>query len=144
MTSEERANRAAELALTKKAENVITMELRGLTSTCDFFVIATGTSDVQVKAIADAIGDGLTEVGEKPWHVEGYEGKRWILLDYVDVVVHALKPGVRDYYQLERLWADARTLVVDPDHLRREDFRRRHPDLATPGPAATGGLAGEA
>jgi ribosome-associated protein len=107
MTSEERANRAAELALTKKAENVITMELRGLTSTCDFFVIATGTSDVQVKAIADAIADGLTEVGEKSWHVEGYEGKRWILLDYVDVVVHVFDEETRDYYQLERLWGDA-------------------------------------
>jgi ribosome-associated protein len=107
MTSEERANRAAEFALTKKAENVLSMELRGLTSTCDFFVIATGTSDVQVRAIADAISDGLTELGEKPWHVEGYEGRRWILLDYVDVVVHVFDEETRDYYQLERLWGDA-------------------------------------
>jgi ribosome-associated protein len=107
MTSEERASRAAELALTKKAENVLSMELKGLTSTCDFFVIATGTSDVQVKAIADAISRGLTELGEKPWHVEGYEGKRWILLDYVDVVVHVFDEETRDYYQLERLWGDA-------------------------------------
>ena len=107
-TSEERSALAAELALTKKAESVISMDLRGLTSTCDFFVIASGTSDVQVKAIADAIKDGLTDDGEKPWHVEGYEGKRWVLLDYVDVVVHVFDEETRDYYQLERLWGDAK------------------------------------
>jgi ribosome-associated protein len=116
MTSEERAVRTAELALTKKAESVISMDLRGLTSTCDFFVIATGTSDVQVKAIADAIKNGMTDEGEKAWHVEGYEGKRWILLDYVDVVVHVFDEETRDYYQLERLWGDAqqRTFEDEP------------------------------
>lgn len=108
-TSEERASLAAELALSKKAENVIAMDLSKLTSTCDFFVIANGTSDVQVRAIADAIVEGLGEEGEKPWHVEGYEGKRWILLDYVDVVVHVFDEETRDYYQLEMLWGDAKT-----------------------------------
>jgi ribosome-associated protein len=107
LKAEERVSRTAELALSKKAENVISMKLKGLTSTCDYFVIATGTSDVQVKAIADAIVDGLMDVGEKPWHVEGSEGKRWILLDYVDVVVHVFNEEARDYYQLERLWGDA-------------------------------------
>lgn len=120
MTSEERATRAAELALTKKAENVVSMELKKLTSTCDYFVIASGTSDVQVKAIADAIVEGLKETGEKPWHVEGYEGKRWILLDYVDVVVHVFDEETRDYYQLERLWGDAPT----------EEFRDEQPEGA--------------
>lgn len=107
-TSEERAVRAAEFALSKKAEDVITMDLRGLTTTCDFFVICSGTSDIQVKAIADAIDHGLAAEDEKPWHVEGYEGKRWILLDYVDVVVHVFDRDTRDYYQLERLWGDAK------------------------------------
>jgi ribosome-associated protein len=107
-TSKARAGRAAEFALTKKAENVITMDLRGLTSTCDFFVICSGTSDVQVRAIADAIKDGLAGEGERPWHVEGYEGRRWVLLDYVDVVVHVFDVETRDYYQLERLWGDAK------------------------------------
>jgi ribosome-associated protein len=115
MTPEERAERTAELALTKKAESVLSMDLRGLTSTCDFFVIATGTSDVQVKAIADAIRDGMTEVDEKPWHVEGYEGKRWILLDYVDVVVHVFDEETRDYYQLERLWGDAKMRTFEDE-----------------------------
>ena len=108
MTSQELAVRTAEFALTKKAENVISMDLRGLTSTCDFFVICSGTSGIQVKAIADAIKDGLTDEGEKPWHVEGAAGKRWILLDFVDVVVHVFDVEMRDYYQLERLWGDAK------------------------------------
>ncbi|MEA3409348.1 MAG: ribosome silencing factor [Candidatus Eisenbacteria bacterium] len=108
MTSQELAVRTAEFALTKKAENVISMDLRGLTSTCDFFVICNGTSGIQVKAIADAIKDGLTDEGEKPWHVEGADGKRWILLDCIDVVVHVFDVETRDYYQLERLWGDAK------------------------------------
>ncbi len=108
MTSQELAVRTAEFALTKKAENVISMDLRGLTSTCDFFGICSGTSGIQVKAIADAIKDGLTDEGEKPWHVEGADGKRWILLDCIDVVVHVFDVEMRDYYQLERLWGDAK------------------------------------
>jgi ribosome-associated protein len=114
-TSEELATRTAELALTKKAEGVLTMDLRGLTSTCDFFVICSGTSDVQVRAIASAIQDGLFEEGEKPWHVEGYGGKRWILLDYIDVVVHVFGTETRDYYQLERLWGDAKFKEFDDE-----------------------------
>ena len=108
MTLEERTARTAELALSKKAENVLSMDLRGLSSACDIFVICTGTSDVQVKAIADAVKDGMTDDGEKPWHVEGTDGKRWILLDFVDVVVHVFNRETRDYYQLERLWGDAK------------------------------------
>jgi len=101
-------NKVAKLALSKKAENIISLDLRGLTGTCDFFVICEGATDVHVKAIADAILEGMEEVGERVWHVEGYEAKRWILLDYVDVVVHVFDPETRDYYQLERLWGDAK------------------------------------
>lgn len=112
-SSKRLANRAAKLALTKKAEDVISMDLRGLTSSCDFFVICEGSSDVHVKAIADAIIDGLAESDEKVWHKEGYEGKRWILLDYVNVVVHVFDKETREYYQLERLWGDAKTEVYE-------------------------------
>lgn len=101
------ANKVAKLALSKKAENVLSMDLRGLTTTCDFFVICEGTSDVHVRAIADAIVEGMKNTGEKAWHVEGYEAKRWILVDYVNVVVHVFDEETRDYYQLERLWGDA-------------------------------------
>jgi ribosome-associated protein len=107
-SSKRLATKAAKLALTKKAENVISMDLRGIVTTCDFFVICEGTTDIHVKAVADAIEDGLREVDEKPWHVEGSEGKRWILLDYVNVVVHVFDSETRDYYQLERLWGDAK------------------------------------
>lgn len=101
-------NRVAKLALEKKAENVISLDLRRLTSTCDFFVICEGGSDVHVKAIASAIREGMEVVDEKVWHVEGYEAGRWVLLDYVNVVVHVFDPETRDYYQLERLWGDAK------------------------------------
>lgn len=114
-TSQELAVLTAELALTKKAENVISMDLRGLTSTCDFFVICNGTSGIQVAAIASAITDGLTEEGEKPWHIEGYAGKRWILIDCVDVVVHVFDVPTRDYYQLERLWGDAKLQIFEDE-----------------------------
>ncbi|MCD4690642.1 ribosome silencing factor [bacterium] len=99
--------RIAELALSKKAENVVALDLRGLSSSCDFFVICHGMSDVQVKAIADAIRDGIRDDGQHVWHTEGYEARQWILLDYVDVVVHVFEVERRDYYQLERLWGDA-------------------------------------
>ncbi len=123
-TSQERAVRTAELALTKKGENVISMDLRGLTSTCDFFVICGGTSDIQVRAIADAIKNGLNDEGEKPWHVEGYEGKRWILLDYVDVVVHVFDEETRDYYQLERLWGDAKFRTFEDEQPGGDEHAR--------------------
>jgi ribosome-associated protein len=102
------ANKVAEFALSKKAENVVSLDLRGLTTTCDFFVICEGTSDVHVKAIADAIVEGMKDHDERPWHVEGYEAKKWILIDYVNIVVHVFDVETRDYYQLERLWGDAK------------------------------------
>ncbi|MBD3348858.1 MAG: ribosome silencing factor [Candidatus Eisenbacteria bacterium] len=101
-------NKVAALALSKKAENVISLDLRGLTSTCDFFLICSGTSDVHVKAIVDAIVEGMKEAGERPWHVEGYEARKWALVDYVNVVVHVFDTQTRDYYELERLWGDAK------------------------------------
>ena len=130
------AERAAWHVLKLQGEDVVILDLRGLSDVCDFFVLASGQADVQVRAIAREVRDGLLTVGEKPVGSEGESDGRWILLDYVDVVVHVLKPEVRDYYQLERLWADARTLIVDPAHLQSEGFLARHPDLAPPGPAS--------
>jgi len=80
--------------------------LQGLTTITDYFVIASGASDTQVKAIVDAVTEGL-EPEIKPWHIEGYNQLRWVLLDFVDVVVHVFQRQVRDYYDIERLWADA-------------------------------------
>ncbi len=99
--------RAAELALERKAQDVVALDLRGISSASDFFLLASGTSDVQVKAIADHVVDELKKAGERPTHVEGRETGRWVLLDYIDFVVHVFHPQARDFYQLENLWGDA-------------------------------------
>ncbi|MBD3220368.1 ribosome silencing factor [bacterium] len=131
------AERAAYHLLEMRAEDVIVLDLRTLSDVCDFFVIGSGQADVQVKAMAREVREGLLAAGQKPVGFEGENDGRWILIDYVDVVVHALKPNVREYYQLERLWGDGAVLVVDAQHLASEGFARRHPDLAPPGGATT-------
>ena len=93
-----------DLALDKKAIELVAIDVRGLSSVTDFFVICSGDSEPQVKAIADNIRRGTPH---KPRHLEGYENQNWILLDYFDIVVHVFKKDERDYYELERLWADA-------------------------------------
>jgi ribosome-associated protein len=116
-TPGELARGLAEAALTRKAEGIVILDLEGLTSMADHFVIATVTTDVHARAVAEAVVEWAREtVGERPWHVEGDEGSRnWILLDYVDVVVHLMQPETRAYYSLERLWGDApRRPVEDP------------------------------
>jgi len=105
--SREFAREIANLALTKKAFDVVIMDVREVSSVTDFFVIASGATDIQVKAIGRAIDDGLRARGVKPLHSEGEGSCTWLLLDYVDVVVHVMQPRVRDYYNLEGLWADA-------------------------------------
>jgi ribosome-associated protein len=106
------ARAAARLTLTKRAQDVMILDLRELDGVCDFFVLATGSSEVQVRAIADAVDEGLRAEGMKPWHVEGYEARRWILLDYVDFVVHVFHAKAREYYLLDKLWGDARREIV--------------------------------
>lgn len=93
----------------KKGNNILLMDMRGLpNAVTEIMVIATAESSTQVAAIADSVEDEVRkELGENPWHTEGYENSLWILLDYVNVVVHIFQPDVRDYYQLEKLWADA-------------------------------------
>lgn len=102
------AERAAELALERKARDVVSLDLRGISSATDFFLLASGTSDVQVIAIAEHIIDTLREDGVRPNHVEGLQGGRWVLLDYIDVVIHVFHTEARDFYQLEELWGDAK------------------------------------
>jgi len=100
-------HRATELALERKAQDVVALDLRGISSATDFFVLASGTSDVQVKAIAEHISEELRKEGTRPGHVEGLTGGRWVLLDYIDFVVHVFHPQTRVFYQLETLWGDA-------------------------------------
>jgi len=101
------ARQVADLALTKKAEDVVMLDLGKVSAAADYFVVASGSSDIQVKAIADAIVDGLDAAGVRVWHIEGYANGRWVLIDLVDVVVHVLHKEAREFYALERLWGDA-------------------------------------
>jgi ribosome-associated protein len=106
--------RAAELALDRKATDVTALDLRGVSSATDFFLLATGNSDIQVRAIAEHVLDGMKEEGVRPMHVEGMDRARWILMDYVDLVVHVFHPSAREFYQLETLWGDAPTRQFNP------------------------------
>ncbi len=99
---------AAQAAASKKAVDMVGLDLAGLEGVADYFLICSGTSEPQVKAIAEAVEDQLRAAGAKPWHVEGREFRRWVLLDFVDVVVHVFHEKTREYYLLERLWGDAR------------------------------------
>ena len=92
----------------KKGNDIIRLDLRNIhSSVADYFVICTADSDVQVKAIADAIMEGSKKEGERPWHKEGLTHKTWVLLDYVEVVVHIFLRETRSFYSLEKLWGDA-------------------------------------
>ena len=101
------ARAVGNLALSKKGFDVKILKLKGITSICDYFVIISGEVDIHVRAIAEAIDEGLLEEGVRPWHREGVQGGKWILLDYVDVVVHIFQKSVREFYALEKLWGDA-------------------------------------
>jgi ribosome-associated protein len=94
--------------VSKKAEQLVGLDLSALEGVADYFLICSGASEPQVKAIAEAVEDRAREMGVKVWHVEGREGRHWVLLDFVDVVVHVFHEKTREYYLLERLWGDAR------------------------------------
>ena len=107
--------RAIELLFDRKAEEVTLLDLREVSGATDFFIVATGRSDTHVSAIGDHVVDELKREGVRPFGVEGMRGGRWVLLDYVDFVIHIFHPAAREFYQLERLWGDApmRQLVAD-------------------------------
>jgi ribosome-associated protein len=93
--------------LDRKAVDPVVLDLRGLSSATDYFVIVSGTSDAHVRGMAQHLVTALAPAGVEPHHVEGLQQGRWVLLDYVDFVVHVFHPELRDFYQLERLWGDA-------------------------------------
>src|SRR5947199_6750233 len=103
-----------------KAIDPVVLDLRGLTAAADYFVIVSGTSDAHVRGMAEHLMDALAPRGVVPHHVEGLTQGRWVLLDYVDFVVHVFHPELREFYQLERLWSDAPVLAaVTPGGLGR-------------------------
>ena len=101
-----------EQAAEKKAIDVVELDLRGVLGYTDYFVICTGNTDRQARGIHDGILQGLKQQGVLPRRVEGLPQARWILMDYLDVVVHIFTPEMRDYYRLEQLWGEAPTRAV--------------------------------
>jgi len=106
------ARRAATLLVDHKANDVVLLDLRPVTDMTDFFVVASGTSDTHVRATAGHVMEALKKEGMEASSIEGLEQGRWVLLDYVDFVVHVFHPSLRSFYQLERLWGDAPALSV--------------------------------
>jgi ribosome-associated protein len=109
------ARRCAELMLSKKAKDVVMLDIRGLTDISDFFVICSAESDTQLRAVADAVSDGMAKVGIKPWRSEGWQGGQWIIIDFVEVVCHILYKDAREFYKIERLWSDAKVEKLSDD-----------------------------
>ena len=107
MESHELARRIARLIWEKKGADPVIMDLRQLTGITDFFIICSVDSDNQARAIMDHLAEQLSADAVRPWHVEGTMGSKWLLLDFVEVVVHIFRPDARSFYGLERLWGDA-------------------------------------
>jgi ribosome-associated protein len=107
--------RAARAALDKKASHVVLLDLEDTATFTSYFLLCTGESTRQVQAISDSVEEQLGRSGWKPAHLEGYENAEWVLLDFVDFVVHVFSPQARGYYDLERLWRRAERLPVPED-----------------------------
>lgn len=107
----------------RKAEDVTLIDVRGLTTLADYFIVCHANADVQIKAIADNVLDKTAEqLNEKAWRKEGLESRRWVVLDYVNVVVHIFQHEQREFYNLERMWSDAEiTHLEDVPNLKYQD-----------------------
>ncbi|MFO0754004.1 MAG: ribosome silencing factor [Thermodesulfovibrionales bacterium] len=104
---------AAKASLEKKAVAPLVLELKGLTVIADYFVICSGSSTTQVRAIADFIEENLKSRGSRPLRIEGAENSRWVLMDYGDVIVHIFEEEARAYYELEKFWLDAPRIPLE-------------------------------
>lgn len=113
-----------EAALSRKGKDLVVLDLRGVNDATDFFVIVSGTSDAHVRGLCDAVVQRLETQGVRAHHVEGTTGGRWVLVDFVDFVVHLFHPEARAFYQLERLWSDAPVVLRDRGD---GDLKGRHP-----------------
>jgi len=113
LTPKKLARAAGKLALDKNGFDIYLLDLRKLSDVARYFLICSGSVDVHVKAIADNIVEGLKLKNVRAWHIEGYKNLQWVLLDYVNVVIHIFQPEVRKYYSLEKLWGDAPTEKLD-------------------------------
>ena len=105
-------NEISQLMLDKKALDVKIINVIGLTSLTDYFIICTSESDPQTRAIFNHIKDSLTEKAIKPWKTEGYEYLQWVIMDYINFVIHIFNKKTRSYYDFERLWGDANIIKI--------------------------------
>lgn len=112
VTSSELAAQIAQLSLDMKGDQILSLDVKKLTSITDYFIICSADTDIQVKGIADFIRKNTFH---KPIRTEGYEQLNWVLLDYIDVIVHIFRTTERNYYQIEKLWADAPTIEYSDD-----------------------------
>lgn len=110
MAPEQLWQAAVEAADSKQAKDIKVLDLREITSFADFFVVCSGANSRQIQAIADEVETQLKEIGEYPISVEGYQNAEWVLLDYGDYLVHIFTEKARQYYDLERLWRDAKVV----------------------------------
>ena len=117
-------DRIVELIFNKKGYNVKILDLRNLTTITDYFIICTGDSDTQVKAIADEVDKRMRDEGVRSWHTEGYRSLNWVLIDFVDIVVHVFKKESREFYNLEKLWGDAPVIIAE-DPLLKVPVKRK-------------------
>ena len=113
MTANELVKNTVKILDSKKAEELVAIRVKDLTILAEYFIIAHGTSNTQVKMLADEVEYQLGEMGIKPHKVEGYQSGNWIVLDYIDVVVHIFLTETREFYSLERLWADGDVLNTE-------------------------------
>ena len=101
-----------------KGKEIVILDLRDIENTvCDYFIICEGTSNTQVNAVVNSIQKHVSKtIKDKPWHVEGTDNAEWVLMDYVNVVVHVFQKHIRDYYDIESLWGDAKTTVIETSY----------------------------
>jgi len=101
-----------------KGKNINILDLRDIENTvCDYFIICEGTSNTQVNAIVNSVQKRVSkDTKENPWHIEGSENAEWVLMDYVDVVVHVFQKHIREYYDIESLWGDAKMTVIETSY----------------------------
>lgn len=112
--SQEMVEVITEALLNKKGKDITVMDVSELTTLTDYFVVVHGNSDVQVKALADSVEEEMREkLGERAWKKEGTQARTWIILDYVNIVVHVLNKEKRDYYGIERMWNDAKITYIE-------------------------------
>ena len=119
--AERLARRCAELMLEKKGRDVVLMNVGELTDMADYFVLCSGDNDVHVRSLAENVREELRKEGISPWKTEGWQGQTWIIMDYVEVVVHVFYRETRGFYKLERLWSDAQIEHISDEPLKEPE-----------------------